>query len=675
MVRQKNSINVAFKNLMDFVVAGLVFWVVGYGLMYGAGHASGLFGTDLFLKSHEDGAGAFFLFQMVFCGAAATVVGGALAERTRLTAYLVIAALVAGVFYPLAGHWVWGGQLDNGTPGWLAELGFIDFAGSTVVHGTGGWLALAAVIVVGPRLGRFDAATPLRGEQLPRRDGRGAGALVRLVRVQRRQRLRLRRRRAEDSRQHLARGGRRRLHAALVRVGDEQEARHRRLAQRHDRGAGRGDGGRPPLRDDRGGPRRHRRGHRLRPRDAAARAAEDRRRHRRLARPRGRGRRRHAARRRARGRRAVPRRPRAPPAARGPGDGRRRGRRLGLRRRLRGALGRQPRDAAPRHGRGRAHRAQHRRARRLDRSGRAGARDGPPAGGRRLRHAGRRRAAHRGRPDRHRVQPRARTRAARDRDPRGGLPPARGGHRVPLHLRERARGHRAVRPRRAGDEGQPRRRRPARVRLGGRSRRAGRPLALEARRRRSGRAPPDAPRAREPWRRPRHGALVRPPRRRTSRSRAARPPARARARRQPDHRARFDHRHQREEGERPPARRTRRGKRREPRQERVPGQHEPRDPHPAERRHRHDRAPRSHRARRAPVALRRHRRNLGGRAPLGHQRHPRRLEDRGRQARAGARRVHAARAPRGRGRHVRPRRRRRRASSSRASCRRTCPPA
>lgn len=167
LVRQKNSINVAYKNLMDFIVSGLVFWAVGYGIMYGAGHASGLFGTDLFLRAHDDGAGAFFLYQIVFCSAAATIVGGALAERTRLSAYLIMSALVAAVFYPLVGHWVWGGVLENGTPGWLATKGFIDFAGSTVVHGTGGWLALAAVIIVGPRIGRFDADKPLRGSNYP----------------------------------------------------------------------------------------------------------------------------------------------------------------------------------------------------------------------------------------------------------------------------------------------------------------------------------------------------------------------------------------------------------------------------------------------------------------------------------------------------------------------------
>lgn len=162
MVRQKNNINVAFKNLMDLIVAGLAYWAVGFGIMYGVGEAAGLYGTSMFLKSHTDGATAFFLFQMVFCGAAATIVGGALAERTRLSGYLIISALVAAVFYPLVGHWVWGGTLGEGTSGWLAQRGFIDFAGATVVHGTGGWLALAAVMIVGPRLGRFDSDTPIK---------------------------------------------------------------------------------------------------------------------------------------------------------------------------------------------------------------------------------------------------------------------------------------------------------------------------------------------------------------------------------------------------------------------------------------------------------------------------------------------------------------------------------
>ncbi len=168
LVRQKNNINVAFKNLMDFIVAGLAYWAVGFGIMYGVGESNGIYGTTMFLKNHAEGAIAFFLFQLVFCSAAATIVGGALAERTRLSGYLIISALVAAVFYPLIGHWTWGGTLGEGTPGWLAQRGFIDFAGASVVHGTGGWMALAAVMIVGPRIGRFNNDTAIqKGSNYP----------------------------------------------------------------------------------------------------------------------------------------------------------------------------------------------------------------------------------------------------------------------------------------------------------------------------------------------------------------------------------------------------------------------------------------------------------------------------------------------------------------------------
>ena len=153
-VRHKNSINVAFKNLTDFVIAALVFWALGYGLMFGAS-LDGWIGADTFLVASRDTDAAFLLFQLTFCGAAATIVGGALAERTRFAGYVVITVLIAGLIYPTAGHWAWGGALEGEPTGWLGRLGFIDFAGGTVVHGTGGWMALAGAIVVGPRLGRF----------------------------------------------------------------------------------------------------------------------------------------------------------------------------------------------------------------------------------------------------------------------------------------------------------------------------------------------------------------------------------------------------------------------------------------------------------------------------------------------------------------------------------------
>ncbi len=157
LVRSKNSINVAFKNLSDFTLAGITYWLIGYAIMYGDSF-SGYFGTSDFVYSHESGNGAWFLYQLMFCGAATTIVGGALAERTRYRAYLIISVCIAGFFYPLAGHWIWGGTAQGETTGWLAQLGFIDFAGGTTVHTLGGCLALAAVLVVGPRIGRFSDA-------------------------------------------------------------------------------------------------------------------------------------------------------------------------------------------------------------------------------------------------------------------------------------------------------------------------------------------------------------------------------------------------------------------------------------------------------------------------------------------------------------------------------------
>lgn len=150
LVRSKNSINVAFKNLTDFTITALMYWMIGFGLMYGSS-VSGLFGSSNFFYSPSADSGAWFLFQMMFCGATATIVGGALAERTAYSAYIWISVLIGSVLYPIPGHWIWGG----GESGWLKALGFIDFAGGTAVHVLGGTLALAAVLVVGPRIGRF----------------------------------------------------------------------------------------------------------------------------------------------------------------------------------------------------------------------------------------------------------------------------------------------------------------------------------------------------------------------------------------------------------------------------------------------------------------------------------------------------------------------------------------
>jgi ammonium transporter len=169
LVRAKNSINVAFKNVVDLCVSGLAFWAVGYGLMFGASHA-GLIGGDRFFLAGQVTAWAlaFFLFQLMFCSTATTIVSGAVSERMRFNGYLVIALIISTTIYPLFGHWAWNGADGDEAYGWLAKLGFVDFAGSTVVHSVGGWVALAAVIVIGARVGRFDADKPrIHGHNLP----------------------------------------------------------------------------------------------------------------------------------------------------------------------------------------------------------------------------------------------------------------------------------------------------------------------------------------------------------------------------------------------------------------------------------------------------------------------------------------------------------------------------
>ncbi|MEM7118455.1 MAG: ammonium transporter, partial [Chloroflexota bacterium] len=168
-VRAKNSINVAIKNLVDFCLSASVFWIFGFALMFGAS-VGGLFGSSGFFFG-ATGADpfqmSFFIFQLVFCGTATTIISGAVAERMRFSGYLLVAFVVASVIYPILGHWVWGG-LESGTAtGWLAQMGFIDFAGSTVVHSVGGWVALAAVLIVGPRIGRFDEKVEIQGHSLP----------------------------------------------------------------------------------------------------------------------------------------------------------------------------------------------------------------------------------------------------------------------------------------------------------------------------------------------------------------------------------------------------------------------------------------------------------------------------------------------------------------------------
>ena len=157
LTRAKNTTNILFKNLVDFIFATLAFWAFGYAFMYGS-TAAGWIGTSGFFTDPTIGdvAGlpvmAFWFFQLVFAGTAATIVSGAMAERTKFSAYLIYSFFITSIIYPIAGHWVWGG-------GWLWTLpfgtGFRDFAGSTVVHSVGCWLALIGAIMLGPRLGRF----------------------------------------------------------------------------------------------------------------------------------------------------------------------------------------------------------------------------------------------------------------------------------------------------------------------------------------------------------------------------------------------------------------------------------------------------------------------------------------------------------------------------------------
>ena len=139
--RAKNSSNIIMKNLMDFVLGTLCFFVIGFALMFGGSNpivgTTGFFDpTSIDLQQFKDlTPGVFMIFQTVFCATAATIVSGAMAERTKFSSYLIYSALISLIIYPITGHWIWGG-------GWLAELGFHDFAGSTAVHSVGGWLAL-----------------------------------------------------------------------------------------------------------------------------------------------------------------------------------------------------------------------------------------------------------------------------------------------------------------------------------------------------------------------------------------------------------------------------------------------------------------------------------------------------------------------------------------------------
>jgi len=167
--RAKNCVNIMSKNFIVFAVSSLGFLIIGWGLMFGDGSPvvglKGLFfagGADNSPATGEAYKGVYsaiswtgvplwakFFFQLVFCGTAATIVSGAVAERIKYIAFILFSFVMAMFIYPVVGHWVWGG-------GWLAKIGMFDFAGSTVVHSVGGWSALAGVLMLGPRIGKFD---------------------------------------------------------------------------------------------------------------------------------------------------------------------------------------------------------------------------------------------------------------------------------------------------------------------------------------------------------------------------------------------------------------------------------------------------------------------------------------------------------------------------------------
>ena len=153
--RAKNAGNIIMKNLMDFSVGSLVYWFVGFGIMFGS-DIGGLIGTiDIMSTGSYEYLGltvplsVFLIFQTVFCATAATIVSGAMAERTKFKSYLIYSFFICLIIYPIAGHWIWGG-------GWLSKLGFHDFAGSTAVHSVGGWAALVGAYILGPRLGKYN---------------------------------------------------------------------------------------------------------------------------------------------------------------------------------------------------------------------------------------------------------------------------------------------------------------------------------------------------------------------------------------------------------------------------------------------------------------------------------------------------------------------------------------
>ena len=173
--RAKSAAHIMMKNMLDMSIGALSYWALGFGLMFGVSTAVYV-GGDHFFLSPDNGTAdgqweyTFWMFQVVFAATAATIVSGAMAERTRFQGYLIYSVVISAFIYPVFGHWAWGTLLlSNQSGAWLANVGFLDFAGSTVVHSVGAWAALAGAIVVGPRIGKFDAqgkARPIPGHSM-----------------------------------------------------------------------------------------------------------------------------------------------------------------------------------------------------------------------------------------------------------------------------------------------------------------------------------------------------------------------------------------------------------------------------------------------------------------------------------------------------------------------------
>lgn len=174
LTRAKNAANIMMKNYADFLMGAILYFLVGFGLMFGT-DMGGILGFSMFGMSGGTVPGAkawmwtFWFFQAMFAATSATIVSGAVAERTRFGVYLVASAVISVLIYPISGHWAWGSLFGQGE-GWLEQLGFIDFAGSTVVHSVGGWVALAGAVIIGPRIGKYTpdgVARAIPGHNIP----------------------------------------------------------------------------------------------------------------------------------------------------------------------------------------------------------------------------------------------------------------------------------------------------------------------------------------------------------------------------------------------------------------------------------------------------------------------------------------------------------------------------